>query len=71
MDRGGGLDRGITENMWVKVEYDYLDFGTKTYTYNLASAGIGPIVDAGFDAVSDPHAYGGLNYRFTWGGGRM
>lgn len=68
---GGELEWGITENLSVKIEYDYLDFGTKTYTYNVASAAISPIATP-VSVQSQTHMLtGGLNYRFTWGGGGM
>jgi outer membrane immunogenic protein len=63
---GTGLEWGITENLSAKIEYDYLDFGTKGYTYNLPSTGIVTPVSV----QSQTHMIiGGLNYRFTWGGG--
>lgn len=63
---GTGLEWGITENLSAKVEYDYLDFGTTTYSYNLtATPAVTPI-----SVRSDIHTItGGLNYRFNWGGG--
>jgi outer membrane immunogenic protein len=69
---GAGLEWGITENLSVKLEYDYLDFGTKTYTYTLANpinAVILPVTTP-VSAQSQTHMItAGLNYRFTWGGG--
>jgi outer membrane immunogenic protein len=63
---GAGLEWGITENLSAKLEYDYLDFGTKNYTYTLV-----PIaVTTPISIRSQTHMItAGLNYRFTWGGG--
>jgi outer membrane immunogenic protein len=71
---GAGLEWGITENLSARLEYDYLDFGTKTYTYNLAPnfAGIVVPVTTPVSIQSQTHMLtAGLNYRFTWGGGGM
>ena len=31
---GGGIEYGLKENLSAKLEYDFLDFGTKTYNFN-------------------------------------
>ena len=63
---GTGLEWGITENLSAKLEYDYLDFGTKTYTYVLGAFPVTTPVSI----QSQTHMItAGLNYRFTWGGG--
>lgn len=72
---GGGFEYGMNENLSLKIEYDYLGFGTKNYSFNNLS--FGTLV--GLNVV--PTALGpqpvsvksqlqmvtaGVNYRFTW-----
>jgi len=75
---GGGFEYGLNENLSIRVEYDYLGFGTKTYTFgNLGYS----TVTAPPITVNGPFALGpfpvsvksqmqmatvGVNYRFTW-----
>ena len=76
---GGGVEFGMTENLSARVEYDFLDFGTKSY--NFTNLGFVP---AGSAAGTAPTPIGsfpvsirsvtqlitvGLNYRFNWSGG--
>jgi outer membrane immunogenic protein len=56
---GVGLEYGLTENLSAKFEYDFLDFGTKTYNFTATPVSIRS--DLSLLAL-------GLNYRFTWGG---
>jgi len=66
---GGGIEYGITENLSGRVEYDYLNFGTKTYTFaNLNTAPL-PLVLPVSIRSSTSLITAGINYRFTWGGG--
>jgi outer membrane immunogenic protein len=67
---GGGFEYGFTENLSGKIEYDFLDFGTKTYDFNaLTFIGI-PIGSFPNSVKSNTHMVtAGLNYRFTFGGG--
>lgn len=73
---GGGFEYGLNENLSLKFEYDYLGFGTKTYTFNNlsyvtnpggnppVSAPLGPLpvsVKSQMQMVT-----AGVNYRFTW-----
>jgi outer membrane immunogenic protein len=56
---GGGLEFGFTPNWSAKVEYDYLDFGTKRVT--------GPLLPLFFDANVKEQIHAvkfGVNYRF-------
>jgi outer membrane immunogenic protein len=54
---GTGIEAGMTENVSVKVEYLYADFGNKTY--NLAN---GPRrIDNSSHIIR-----AGVNYRFSW-----
>ena len=66
---GGGIEYGITENLSGRVEYDYLNFGTKNYTFgnlntSLASFALPVTIKSSTQLVS-----AGINYRFNWGGG--
>jgi outer membrane immunogenic protein len=76
---GGGVELGLTESLSARLEYDFLDFGTKTYNFNNlsftpAGAAIGtpptPIGAAPMSIKSVTQLITvGLNYRFNWGGG--
>jgi outer membrane immunogenic protein len=76
---GGGVEFGITENLSARLEYDFLDFGTKTYNFNNlgftpAGAATGtaatPIGPASMSIKSFTQLITvGLNYRFNWSGG--
>ena len=59
---GAGIEYGLTENFSAKVEYDFYDFGTQNYNFNLATP---------LSISSQVHqVLAGINYRFTPGGGR-
>jgi len=58
---GAGIEYGLTENFSAKVEYDFYDFGTKTYNFVFTPLSISSQVHV---------LLAGVNYRFTWGGGR-
>ena len=68
---GGGFEYGLNENLSLKLEYDFLDFGTKTYSFNNLSY---PPVGGALTAVALPAAVKsmtnivslGVNYRFNW-----
>jgi len=57
---GLGLEYGMTENLSAKFEYDFLDFGTKTYQFNQTPVSIRSYLNT---------MVVGLNYRFDWAGG--
>jgi len=58
---GAGIEYGLTENFSAKVEYDFYDFGSKTYNF----------VQTPLSISSQVHqVLVGINYRFTPGGGR-
>jgi outer membrane immunogenic protein len=58
---GVGIEFGLVENLSGKIEYDFYDFGSKSYNFNA----ITPV-----SVGSDLHALTvGLNYRFNWSGG--
>jgi outer membrane immunogenic protein len=55
---GFGVEYGLTENFSAKLEYDFYDFGTKTYNFTTTPVSI----------RSDLHVLEfGLNYRFNGG----
>jgi outer membrane immunogenic protein len=76
---GGGVEFGMTENLSARLEYDFLDFGTKTYNFNnlgftpAGSATGTPLTPIGAAPMSIKSVTQlitvGLNYRFNWGGG--
>lgn len=70
---GAGVEFGMTENLSAKLEYDYLGFGTKTYTFANLSAPVGGVNTPFALPVSWKSSLQmvtvGMNYRFNWGGG--
>jgi outer membrane immunogenic protein len=76
---GGGVEWGLTESLSARLEYDFLDFGTKTYGFNnlgfnpagsamgtpLTPNGPAPMSIKSFTQLITV----GLNYRFNWAGG--
>jgi opacity protein-like surface antigen len=71
---GGGVEFGMTENLSARVEYDFLDFGTKNYNFsNLSVTPVGgvitPLVLPVAIRSSTSLITAGINYRFNWGGG--
>lgn len=66
---GAGIEYGITENLSAKVEYDFLDFGSKNYTFNNLTVFSVPN-PVPVSISSQTHMFtAGINYRFNWGGG--
>ena len=61
---GGGLEWAFTPNWSAKIEYNYLDFGSKAYTFTAPGATATAGIDSAYHVVK-----GGINYRFNWGGG--
>jgi outer membrane immunogenic protein len=65
---GTGLEWAFMPNWSLKVEYDYLDFGTKTVAINGAVAPGGPALPASIGAQNQQHineVKAGLNWRFA------
>jgi outer membrane immunogenic protein len=60
---GGGVEYAITPNWSAKIEYGYLDFGSRTYTFTTPGAVATAAIDSQYHLVK-----GGINYRFNWGG---
>jgi outer membrane immunogenic protein len=57
---GGGVELGLTESLYAKLEYVYTDYGRRTYRLEDMEAG-----DPGLDASSDRHqVVAGIGLRF-------
>jgi len=64
---GAGLEYGFVEGWSGKIEYDFYDFGSSNYTFNLFDA-TGTAVVQPVSVQSYVHSFtAGLNYRFNWG----
>jgi outer membrane immunogenic protein len=58
---GCGVEYAFSRNWSGKIEYDYMDFGTKTVTFT------GPVDTFAKDISEHIHvAKAGLNYKFDW-----
>lgn len=67
---GAGLEYGMTENFSAKLEYDFYDFGSANYTFNVADPNTLAAVVMPVSIKSDIHVLTvGLNYRLNWAGG--
>jgi outer membrane immunogenic protein len=67
---GTGVEVAIDNNWSAKVEYDYMDFGTKSYVLPtvLAGGSATPGAFNNWDITQRVHLIKfGLNYRFGWG----
>ncbi len=56
---GVGVEYAVTRNWSAKVEYNYIDFGTETYTANALGIAANAEIDQQMHVVK-----GGVNYRF-------
>lgn len=57
---GGGVEVGLTESLYAKVEYVYTDYGSRSYRLEDMAAG-----DPGLEASSDRHqVVAGIGLRF-------
>jgi outer membrane immunogenic protein len=69
---GTGVEYAFWGNWSAKIEYDYIRFKDKDYTFPLAFTA-GPFnVNLNFDTTIKEHIHlvkAGLNYRFDWGKG--
>jgi outer membrane immunogenic protein len=62
---GGGVEYAFNENLSAKLEYDFLDFGTKNYNFTTMNGGAGLPVSI----QSNVHLLtAGLNYRYNLSG---
>ena len=59
---GAGVEAGLTQNLSVKVEYLFVDLGSKNYHYAIPTGAGGPVT---VNADHQHHVIrGGLNWRF-------
>jgi outer membrane immunogenic protein len=63
---GGGVEYALPRNWSAKLEYDFMDFGTHRYFFNLLPTDLGA-VDADIKQRIQVVKFG-LNYRFGWWG---
>jgi outer membrane immunogenic protein len=57
---GFGVEYALTENFTARLEYDFIDTGSKTYLFNLTPLAITSYLNT---------LTLGINYRFNWAGG--
>ena len=62
---GAGIEWGFAPNWSAKLEYDHIDFGSKTFT------SLGSVTGTSLFSSSEKidEVKGGVNYRFNWWGG--
>jgi len=68
---GAGIEYALGSNWSAKLEYDYMDFGTKNLAFAPTSLGVLAPVALALDADDRERVQlikAGLNYRFNWGG---
>jgi outer membrane immunogenic protein len=63
---GGGIEYALQRNWSAKLEYDFMDFGTRNYPFDLTPTSIGPTTADIKQRVQVVKF--GLNYRLGWGG---
>jgi outer membrane immunogenic protein len=59
---GAGIEWGFWNNWSAKLEYDFLDFGSERYVFNIGGVATTADIDTQAHVVK-----AGLNYRFNWG----
>jgi outer membrane immunogenic protein len=65
---GAGLEYGFVEGWSGKIEYDFYDFGSSNYTFNIFDPLTGTAFVQPVSVQSYVHSFtAGLNYRFNWG----
>jgi outer membrane immunogenic protein len=66
---GTGIEYALGSNWSAKVEYDFMDFGTKSLNFPFTGTTFGPVTVPLFaDDRERVHVVrAGLNYRFNWG----
>jgi outer membrane immunogenic protein len=64
---GAGIEYALTRNWSTKLEYDFMDFGTTHFAFDVPGLIVTQIVTT--DIKQQVHALKlGLNYKFDWGG---
>ena len=65
---GAGVEFAFTNSISGKLEYNYMDFGTRTYSFNIAPALVGFTETVDVKIRQNIHLVKvGLNYRFDVG----
>jgi opacity protein-like surface antigen len=65
---GAGVEFAFTNTISGKIEYNYMDFGTRTYTFDIAPALLGFSETVDVKIRQNIHLVKvGLNYRFDVG----
>jgi outer membrane immunogenic protein len=65
---GGGLEYGLANNWSIKIEYNWMDFGTDTVNRSSLATATGVVTP--LQRLNDTQIQEvkfGLNYRFNWG----
>jgi outer membrane immunogenic protein len=69
-DLGMGVEYAFWHNWSAKIEYNYMDFGTRNLTYTSVTAAGVPAFNTFVDDKERIHVIkAGVNYRFNWWGG--
>ena len=64
---GAGITYAFTNNWSAFIEYNYMDFGTRTFRFSGVFANGGPaFTDTGDIAQKIQVIKGGLNYKLDW-----
>jgi outer membrane immunogenic protein len=67
---GAGAEYAFLHNWSAKIEYNYIRFKDKDYTFPLSFVDNGNSLNLSFDTTIKEHVHlikAGLNYRFDWG----
>jgi len=65
---GAGIEHALTRNWTVKLEYDYIGFGTEQFTVTKCSLGVCAPVNTGTLSANKQVFKVGANYLFDFGG---
>ena len=69
---GIGVEYAFLSNWSAKLEYDYMDFGSRNLTFlGTPCGGVSAITCVNNESVRETVSVvrAGVNYRFNWGGG--
>jgi outer membrane immunogenic protein len=65
---GAGLEYAVWNNWSVKLEYNYMDFGSDNHSFSYLAGGSAPGLVERWDIDQQVHVVKlGVNYRFNWG----
>ena len=69
---GAGVEFAFTNSISGKLEYNYMDFGTRTYSFTIAPAGVSFSETLDAKIRQNIHLVKvGLNFRWELSGGRQ